>query len=217
LEFGPLDVDRLARLGIQVDSLGPRLVVCMWDEGSPLEVGGFLVVDNLAMGRPSMGGIRMLPDVTPAAIHNLARGMTLKNAAADLPFGGGKAGIVADYDLSPEEHRKWCGLSPTCFARYKDIYPPGPDVGTNDLTWALSPSNQAWTAAVSKPVEMGGNRIDQLGQLRGRYHRPGRAAQGDATLSLPAAVHFPQIPARSGDCVDPGFRSSRGTRGPFPV
>jgi len=32
LEFGPLDVERLSRLGIQVDSLGPRLVVAMWDE-----------------------------------------------------------------------------------------------------------------------------------------------------------------------------------------
>ena len=42
-----------------------------------------------------MGGIRMLPDVTPPIIQNLARGMTLKNAAANLPYGGGKAGIVA--------------------------------------------------------------------------------------------------------------------------
>ena len=73
MEVGPLDVDHLARLGIEVDNLGPRLVVCMWDEDSPLEIGGYLVVDNLAMGRPSMGGIRMLPDVTPAAIHDLAR------------------------------------------------------------------------------------------------------------------------------------------------
>jgi glutamate dehydrogenase (NAD(P)+) len=76
MEFNTLDVDRLARLGIQVDDLGPHLVVCMWDESTPLEVGGYLVVDNLAMGKPSMGGIRMLPSVTPAAIHNLARGMT---------------------------------------------------------------------------------------------------------------------------------------------
>src|SRR5512146_875090 len=99
MEFGPMDVDRLARLGIEVDSLGPRLVVCMWDDGSSLEAGGYLVVDNLAMGRPSMGGIRMLPDVTPAAIHNLARGMTLKNAAANLPYGGGKSGIIASSSL----------------------------------------------------------------------------------------------------------------------
>lgn len=78
LEFGPLDVDRLQRLGITVDRLGPRMVVCMWDEESKLEIGGYLVVDNLAMGHPSIGGIRMLPDVTPQEINNLARGMTLK-------------------------------------------------------------------------------------------------------------------------------------------
>ena len=75
LEFGSMDVDQLARLNIVVDKLGPRLVVCMWDEGAELEIGGYLVVDNLAMGRPSMGGIRMLPDVTPAAVHNLAIGV----------------------------------------------------------------------------------------------------------------------------------------------
>ncbi|MBM2843428.1 MAG: gdhA2, partial [Anaerolineales bacterium] len=105
IEFGPLDIERLLRLGITVDALGPFLVACLWDEESPLEIGGFLVVDNLAMGRPSMGGIRMLPDLTPAAIHNLARGMTLKNAAAQLPFGGWKSGIVASPRLTAEEHR----------------------------------------------------------------------------------------------------------------
>jgi glutamate dehydrogenase (NAD(P)+) len=73
MEFGPMDVDRLSRLEIEVDSLGPRLVVCMWDEESELEIGGYLVVDNLAMGRPSMGGIRMLPDLSPSTVHNLAR------------------------------------------------------------------------------------------------------------------------------------------------
>jgi len=86
LEFGPTDVESLQGLGIIVDRLGPRLVSCMWIEDSPVEIGGFLVVDNLAMGQPSMGGVRMLTGVTPHDIHNLARGMTLKNAAADLPF-----------------------------------------------------------------------------------------------------------------------------------
>ena len=36
LELGSKDVDRLARLGIEVDNLGPRLVVCMWDEESSI-------------------------------------------------------------------------------------------------------------------------------------------------------------------------------------
>jgi glutamate dehydrogenase/leucine dehydrogenase/CBS domain-containing protein len=167
MEFGPLDVDRLHRLGIQVDRLGPRLVVCMWDEDSPLEVGGYLVVDNLAMGRPSMGGIRMLPDLTPAVIHNLARGMTLKNAAADLPYGGGKSGIVAPRDLSPAEHAEVIRRFAHLIYRYHDMYLPGPDVGTNDADMKTIAIENGLDNALSKPADMGGNRIDQLGAAGG--------------------------------------------------
>lgn len=163
MEFGPLDVDRLNRLGIKVDRLGPHLVVCLWDEESPLEVGGYLVVDNLAMGRPSMGGIRMLPDITPATIHNLARGMTLKNAAADLPYGGGKSGIVAPRHLSPQEHTEVVRRFARLIYRYHHIYLPGPDVGTNDEDMKTIAIENGLDNALSKPVDMGGNRIDQLG------------------------------------------------------
>ena len=168
LEFGPLDVDQLARLGIVVDSLGPRLVACLWDEASDLEIGGYLVVDNLAMGQPSMGGIRMLPDVTPAAIHNLARGMTLKNAAAQLPYGGGKAGIVADNSqLTAEEHTAVVRGFARLINRYSGIYLPGPDVGTNDADMKTIAIENGLDNALSKPVEMGGNRIDELGAAGG--------------------------------------------------
>lgn len=167
MEFGPLDVERLAALGIQVDSLGPTLVVCLWNETSDLEIGGYLIVDNLAMGRPSMGGIRMLPEVTPGAVHNLARGMTLKNAAADLPYGGGKAGIVAERDLSPEDHTRVVRGFARLIHRYRDIYLPGPDVGTDDADMRTIAIENGLDNALSKPVEMGGNRIDQLGAAAG--------------------------------------------------
>ena len=167
MELGPLDVDRLARLGIEVDSLGPRLVVCMWDEESPLEIGGYLVVDNLAMGRPSMGGIRMLPGITPEAIHNLARGMTLKNAAADLPYGGGKSGIVAGRDLSPADHSAVVRGFAHLLHRYRDIYLPGPDVGTNDDDMKTIAIEYGLDSALSKPADMGGNCIDELGGAAG--------------------------------------------------
>ncbi len=163
MEFGPLDVDRLKRLGIEVDSLGPRLVVCMWDDACPLEIGGYLVVDNLAMGRPSMGGIRMLPDVTPAAIHNLARGMTLKNAAADLPYGGGKSGIVSLPNLPPEEREEVIRGFARLIRRYHEIYLPGPDVGTNDEDMKTIAIMNGLEGALSKTADMGGNRIDELG------------------------------------------------------
>lgn len=167
LEFGILDVERLSRLGIQVDKLGPRLVVAMWDEGSPQEIGGYLVVDNLAMGQPSMGGIRMLPNVTPAAIHNLARGMTLKNAAANLPYGGGKSGIVAEYGLSTQERLQVMKGFAHLLYRYHDVYLPGPDVGTNDADMKTIAVESGLDNAVSKPVDMGGNQIDQLGAAAG--------------------------------------------------
>ena len=168
MEFRATDVERLHRLGIEADQLGPRLVVCMWDEASPLEVGGYLVVDNLAMGRPAMGGIRMLPDITPTAIFNLARGMTLKNAAADLPYGGGKAGIVApDHPLNPADHAETIRRFAHLIHRYRAIYLPGPDVGINDADMKTIAVANGLDCALSKPAAMGGNRIDQLGAAAG--------------------------------------------------
>jgi glutamate dehydrogenase/leucine dehydrogenase/CBS domain-containing protein len=163
VEFTATDADRLARLGIHPDPLGPLLVVCMWDEASPLEVGGYLVVDNLAMGTPSMGGIRMLPDLTPTAIHNLARGMTLKNAAANLPYGGGKAGVLTDDTLAPEARAEVVRAFARLLRPYQDIYLPGPDVGTTDADMKLIAIENGLDSAVSKPADMGGNRIDELG------------------------------------------------------
>ena len=167
MEFTSSDVELLSNLGIEADELGPDRVVCMWDEGSAFEIGGYLVIDNIAMGKPSLGGIRMLPEVTPAAIHNLARGMTLKNAAASLPFGGGKSGIVAKNGLTPDEHteviRGWAHL----LFPYRDIYLPGPDVGTNDIDMKTIAIESGIAHALSKPVDMGGNRIDQLGAAAG--------------------------------------------------
>jgi glutamate dehydrogenase/leucine dehydrogenase/predicted transcriptional regulator len=163
MEFGPLDVDRLQRIGIEVDRLGPHLVVCMWDEDSPLEIGGYLVIDNLSMGQPSMGGIRMLPDVKPNAIFNLARGMTLKNAAADLPYGGGKSGIVAPEALDPQERLQVIQGFARLLHRYHHVYLPGPDVGTNDQDMRTIAIENGLNCALSKTVDMGGNRIDQLG------------------------------------------------------
>jgi len=167
MEFTSQDVELLHRLGIEVDNLGPRLVVCMWDERSPREIGGYLIVDNVAMGLPSMGGIRLSPDVTPAQIHNLARGMTMKNAAADLPFGGGKSGIVAGTNLPPAEHVEVVRGFAHLIRRYTRLYNPGPDVGTNDQDMKTVAIENGLDAALSKPVDMGGNRIDQLGAAAG--------------------------------------------------
>lgn len=167
LEFAPSDQQLLAQLGITLDKLGPQMVVCMWDEASPVEIGGYLVVDNLAMGSPSMGGIRALPDITPVDIQNLARGMTLKNAAADLPFGGGKSGIVTGGGLTTTDRQAVIAGFAWLLRRYRSVYVPGPDVGTNDRDMKIMAMVNGLDSAVSKPADMGGNRIDELGGAAG--------------------------------------------------
>jgi glutamate dehydrogenase (NAD(P)+) len=125
-----------------------------------------------------MGGIRMLPDLMPSTIYNLARGMTLKNAAANLPYGGGKAGIIAETNLPPEVHQEIVRRFSRLIYRYRDIYLPGPDVGTNDADMKIIAIMNGLDNALSKPVEMGGNRIDQLG-----------AAGGGIAIALESLIH----------------------------
>lgn len=68
---------------------------------------GYVAIHSTNLG-PSAGGVRMRPyGHASEALHDalrLSRGMTFKNAAADLPLGGGKAVIVGDpaAEKSPE-------------------------------------------------------------------------------------------------------------------
>ena len=75
------------------DQLGPAKVVHIFEPG--LGLRAILVVDNVAAG-PAIGGVRMAEDVSFEECFRLARAMTLKNAAAGLAHGGGKAVIFGD-------------------------------------------------------------------------------------------------------------------------
>src|SRR5210317_2516627 len=82
------------------DDLGPLKIIHVHEPGIGLK--GVLVVDNVARG-PSIGGVRMADDVTTGECARLARAMTLKNAAADLPHGGGKSVLVGDPKMPREK------------------------------------------------------------------------------------------------------------------
>lgn len=180
LELNHRDEKLLTQLGISFDELGPFLVVLMWEEASDLEIGGYLVVDNLSMGAPTIGGIRMLPSLELLDVYNLARGMTLKSGAANLPYGGGKSGIVApDRELSAAEHEEIISGFARLLRRYNHLYIPGPDVGTNDNDMKTIAIENGLDAAVSKPADMGGNRIDELG-----------AAAGGVVIALDVLLHI---------------------------
>jgi glutamate dehydrogenase (NAD(P)+) len=137
------------------DELGPAQVTLLREPG----LEAFVVVDNLALG-PAIGGVRMAPDVTVAEVARLARAMTLKNAAAGLPHGGAKAGIVADPDLPPPEKERLV----RSFARaIRDIagYVPGPDMGTDEtcMAWVFDEIGRA----VGLPEVIGGIPLDRIG------------------------------------------------------
>ena len=75
------------------DELGPFKIIHIYEPS--IDLKAVLVVDNIARG-PALGGVRIAPDVSAEECFRLARAMTLKNAAADLPYGGGKIVVYGD-------------------------------------------------------------------------------------------------------------------------
>ena len=83
---------------------------------------------------PCKGGIRYHPAVTVDEVKALAGWMTLKCAVVDIPFGGGKGGIVCDpMKLSEGElerlTRRYTTMILPLIGPNRDI--PAPDVNTN--------------------------------------------------------------------------------------
>jgi glutamate dehydrogenase (NAD(P)+) len=139
------------------DDLGPEKILLIRHRKIGLEA--IVAVDNVACG-PSIGGVRMAPDVTIDEVWRLARAMTLKNAAAGLPHGGGKAGIVADPACAPEQKETLV----RAFARQiRELaaYIPGPDMGTNEacMAWVQDEIGRV----VGLPRVVGGIPLDEIG------------------------------------------------------
>ncbi|PIQ97804.1 MAG: hypothetical protein COV67_02255 [Nitrospinae bacterium CG11_big_fil_rev_8_21_14_0_20_56_8] len=94
---------------------------------------GYVVVDNTRRG-PGLGGIRIAPDLSLEEVSRLAYVMSLKNSGACLPYGGGKAGIVAD----PQILRSYPTLKDELVTRFAEAifdipdYIPAPDMGTDE-------------------------------------------------------------------------------------
>jgi glutamate dehydrogenase (NAD(P)+) len=144
-----------AQASWMVDDLGPAMVAFL----RPCEgVAAVVVVDNVALG-PAIGGVRMRPEVTAGEVARLARAMTLKNALARLPHGGGKAGIVAP-GLAPADHERVMRAFARSIEQLTD-YTPGPDMGTSETSMAYVRDEIG--RAVGLPSVLGGIPLDELG------------------------------------------------------
>lgn len=139
------------------DNLGPAKVIHVYQPHLGLK--GVLVVDNVATG-PSIGGLRMATDVSTVECARLARSMTLKNAAAGLPHGGGKSVLYADPQMDPEKKELLIRAFAHALRNEKD-YIFGPDMGVNEecMAWIKDEIGRS----VGLPLELGGIPLDEIG------------------------------------------------------
>jgi glutamate dehydrogenase/leucine dehydrogenase len=163
------------------DELGPAQILFVRQPHVGLEA--IVVVDNVACG-PAIGGIRMAPDLTLEEVVRLARAMTFKNAAAGLPHGGGKAGIIAHPVCEPAQKET---LIRTFARQIRELtaYIPGPDMGTNEvcMAWIKDEINRA----VGLPRVVGGIPLDEIGATGFGLAVAAEVAAPEVGLSLQGA------------------------------
>lgn len=111
------------------------------DNGEVKVFTGYRAQHNDAVG-PTKGGVRFHPDVTEDEVKALSIWMSLKAGIVDLPYGGGKGGIICEpREMSFRElerlSRGYVRSISQIVGPTKDI--PAPDVFTNSqiMAWML--------------------------------------------------------------------------------
>jgi glutamate dehydrogenase (NAD(P)+) len=138
---------------VDFDEFGPEKILEVHDHRTGMH--GFVVIDNTALG-PAKGGIRMTPSVSINETSALARTMTWKCALADLPFGGGKSGIISPPKMTDEQKtniiRSFAvALRPVC----PSLYIAAPDINTGEKEMAeFVMANGHTKSATGKPADM---------------------------------------------------------------
>lgn len=141
---------------VTFDSYGPEKILEVYNP--KVGMHGFVVIDNTALG-PGKGGIRMTPTVSITEVSRLARAMTWKNALAGLPFGGAKAGIIAD-DRTMTQQKK--DEIVTAFAEAlksvcPSLYVAGPDMNIAEHEMEVfCHANGSMQSCTGKPASIGG-------------------------------------------------------------
>ena len=135
------------------------------DDGSTRVFEGYRVQHSTSRG-PAKGGIRFHPAVNNDEVKALAAWMTFKCAVANIPYGGGKGGVICDpHELSERElraiTRRFTAAIMPLIGPEQDI--PAPDVGTNAAvmgwmmdTYSMLKGHCVHGVVTGKPIELGG-------------------------------------------------------------
>ena len=137
------------------------------DDGRIEVFTGYRVQHSIARG-PAKGGIRFAPDVTLDEVRALASWMTWKCAVVNIPFGGGKGGVICDPNILSDTElekltRRYTAEIIDFIGPERDV--PAPDVNTNEkvMAWIMDTysmhARHTVTAIVTgKPMALGGSR-----------------------------------------------------------
>ena len=172
------------------------------DNGDFEVFAGCRVQHSIARG-PAKGGIRYSPDVTLDEVRALAAWMTMKCAVVNIPFGGGKGGVVCDPTmLSKIELEKITRRYTASLIEIlgPEIDVPAPDVNTNEQvmawimdTYSMHARHTVTSVVTGKPLNLGGS--------KGRREATGRGL----VIVLEQAARTYGIPVKGSKAVVQGF------------
>lgn len=135
------------------------------DDGTTHVFQGYRIQHSTSRG-PAKGGIRFHPDVNADEVRALAAWMTFKCAVVNIPYGGGKGGVVCDPSKLSENEiraitRRYTAAIAPLIGPEQDI--PAPDVGTNAAvmgwimdTYSMLKGHCIHGVVTGKPLELGG-------------------------------------------------------------
>jgi glutamate dehydrogenase len=172
------------------------------DDGSTKIFTGYRAQHNDAVG-PTKGGIRFHPDVTEREVKALSIWMSLKAGIVDLPYGGGKGGIICDpREMSFRElealSRGYVRAVSQIVGPTKDI--PAPDVFTNSQIMAWMMDEYSRMDEFNSPGFITGKPI----VLGGSHGRESATAKG-VTICINEAAKRRNLDVKGAKVIVQGF------------
>jgi glutamate dehydrogenase (NAD(P)+) len=149
------------------------------DGGETKVFEGYRVQHNIARG-PAKGGIRYHPNVSLDEVKALASWMTWKCATVNIPYGGGKGGVICDpKSMSKNElerlTRRYAFEIAPIIGPDRDI--PAPDVYTDSQTMAwimdtisMVHGHTELGVVTGKPLALGGSQGRHEATARGALY-----------------------------------------------
>ncbi|MFB4472609.1 Glu/Leu/Phe/Val dehydrogenase [Oceanobacillus caeni] len=177
------------------------------DDGSFKIFTGYRSQHNDAVG-PTKGGVRFHPEVNEAEVEALSIWMSLKCGITNIPYGGGKGGIVCDprkmsFGELERLSRGYVRAISQIVGPTKDI--PAPDVYTNSqiMAWMMDEYSRLREFdspgfITGKPIVLGGSQGRETATARG------------VTICIEEAVKKKGIDLQDARIIIQGFGNAGG-------